>query len=153
MESCRCSINTSATTTKTARISASRNKHQPPELPVRPPVGSYLTGDWEGCTIATIGLLELTERPAKARSDRCILYIWKCCASDLATRRRHSWFPSRTVFKRFATGNNEIELFLERMRFGERQPAPNVRILSRIAPPDIGKRLSLGRQVPAVEAI
>ena len=67
--------------------------------------------------MAKNALLELTERPAKARSDRCILYIWMCCASDLATRRRNSSFPSRTAFKRFAMGNNKIELFLERMRF------------------------------------
>ena len=38
----------------------------------------------------------------------------------LATRRRNSLFPSRTVFKRFAMGNKEIELSLERMRFWRR---------------------------------
>ena len=48
------------------------------------------------------------------------LYM-ECCRSDLATRRRNSSFPSRPVFKRFVMGNNEIELFLERMRFGEEQ--------------------------------
>ena len=85
-------------------------------------MGSCLTDDWEGCTIATIGLRELTERPAKARSDRCILYLWRCCRSDLATRRRNSSFPSRTVFNRFAMGNNEIELSLERMRTWRRTP-------------------------------
>ena len=41
-----------------------------------------LTDDWEGCTIATIGLLELTQRPAKARSEQCILYLWRCCRSE-----------------------------------------------------------------------
>ena len=44
------------------------------------------------------------------------LYM-ECCRSGLATRGRNSSFPSRTVFKRFVMGNNEIELFLEQMRF------------------------------------
>jgi len=46
----------------------------------------------------------LTERPAEARSDRCILYLWRSCQSDLATRRRNSSFPSRTVFKTLRDG-------------------------------------------------
>src|SRR6516225_3635319 len=44
------------TTTKTARILASRSKHRPVEVPVRLPVASALSHGWAGCTIATIGL-------------------------------------------------------------------------------------------------
>lgn len=44
-------------TMKTARILALRRKHRLAELPPRLPIGSCLTHDLEGCTIATIGRL------------------------------------------------------------------------------------------------
>ncbi len=52
----RCSLNTSATTTRTARISDSGREHRTVELVPEPQVASCLRSDSAACNIVTIGL-------------------------------------------------------------------------------------------------
>jgi len=94
------SLNTSATTTKTARTFAGRSNHQQAEFPPHLPVGWCLTHVWEGSTIATIGLPDLIQRhAARAWSDHSILK-WAAVARSLHLGGRIRWFNSRLVCKR-----------------------------------------------------
>ncbi len=53
-----CSLNTSATTTRTIRISDSGTERRTVEVVPEPQVASYLRSDSAGCIIVTIGLLD-----------------------------------------------------------------------------------------------
>ena len=76
--------------------------------------------DWQGCTIAAIGPLELTQRPAKGRSiNASFIYrgIYGGAVGVIWRLGRGILSFIRAPYSTFARGKNEIEVFLERMSF------------------------------------
>ena len=65
------------TTTKTARILASRSKHRPVEVPVRLPVASALSHGWAGCTSLRSGCL-IPTACCGSRAGLSPSFIYRC---------------------------------------------------------------------------
>ena len=107
---------------KTARILALRSKHRLAELPPRLPVGSCLTHDLEGCTIATIGLPDLIQVALRKLGRSIPSFIYVLLPQGSVRSAEDSSFKSPAViqmFEMFHQGNNVINQFLARLGFGE----------------------------------
>src|ERR1700687_1331578 len=78
-----CSPNTSATTTRIARILDWGREHRALEFAPQPPVASSLMSDWEGCIIVTIGLPRQALSSKIARPNS-IPYIGRSTGSQAA---------------------------------------------------------------------